>query len=243
MDTFICTVGTSALTNTPPPGSRRVALGLSFETRSTLGKPRTFLNQQPFREAAVADYVEVLSRTAVAANRGDEAVVRDLRRQVSAELSSLALLRFMRGGRGLGRVVLVSSDTGPGSIAATIVGEAIEACWPVEELHTELCAGLDPEDQSRFLGTGLQNLQGIVQRNVEKWRDGTVHLNITGGLKGGIPFLTAIGMKHGLPIVYLFDQGLGVTWIDGRVLASQVQGAGDWGSAAKSTSFADMPLG
>lgn len=228
----VATVGTSALTNRPPretPDGWRdprhdvpIEPGAVWQMRDDPADPVV----NAWVEASVAANSHWLETFSAARRDGERERARAALALTTAELASLALLQADAAGPGgaLDGVLLVASDTETGRLAVRIVERVMEEVWPTTRCERAIAAGLDPEDPERFLRVGLGNLQTIVRRACEKHRGDRVVLNVTGGLKGGIPFLTAIAMRNALDLVYLFERSPALTWVDGARLARAVAG-------------------
>ncbi len=214
---YIATVGTSALGNRPLPGHHRAALIAADPARfepgprlKNLGHPAHADDTRRWIDASVLDHISLLGAFNSAADRAALG-------STTAELSSLALIHAER--HALGRIVLLASDTPSGRVAAEIVQSAGQAVWRDSAIfETRVCEGLDPERPDDFVNVGLANLRSIA-RQVDKENPGAeVVINITGGLKGGIPFLTVLAIELRRDLVYLFEHSAALTWISGQRL-------------------------
>jgi len=128
------------------------------------------------------------------------------RTRASAELNSLHRL----GISGADRIVLLATDTADGhacadalqSACATAFGLATEAV----EIHR--VAGLQVRDEKRLQREGLPALIERVLFFVETPQirhSYEIVINPTGGFKGVVPFLTALGSLFRLPTIYVFE--------------------------------------
>ena len=125
-------------------------------------------------------------------------------RALSAEINTLAGLTIGKSDR----VVLLASDTGQGRICS----EAVRLCliqWyelPENAVKVERVEGLQVNDQQRLEEFGLRNLVSkiisILDQNQYSYE---IIFNTTGGYKGVVPFMAAIGMIFGKKIVYMFE--------------------------------------
>lgn len=217
----IVTVGTSAITNNPPPGHQRAALvagepaAFAFASRiANLGDPVHAELTRRWVEASVLDHVGLLRSFR---DDGDRSALA----ATTAELSSLALVSAERGA--LGRVVLLASDTPNGRTAAEIVQLAGQSVWRDAVFEVRVCDGLDPDRPDAFVTQGLENLRSIA-REIDRDNPGVeVVINITGGLKGGIPFMTVLAIELERDLVYLFERATALTWISGRELRKRLR--------------------
>ena len=224
----IATVGTSAITNRCAVGEARYDLITAdpkrFGTRARLGwgLPRAAVtDDEPTRwlHASVTDHQYHLTQFARVAGQDEAAAIAALG-GTTAELASMALARHQRGT--LGNVVLLASDTPAGRLAATIVAEVARSVWTSDRFEFQTCAGLNPERPDDFFSVGLANVRSAA-KNVIAANPGAEHtLNITGGFKGAIPFLTLLAIELGIDLIYLFERSGSLTRIDGHTLAEEL---------------------
>jgi hypothetical protein len=68
--------------------------------------------------------------------------------------------------------------------------------------------GLQVADVTRFRRVGMQSLFQLLDRNTQDSlnRGDEVILNVTGGFKSVVPYVTLFGLLHQLPVVYLFER-------------------------------------
>lgn len=126
-------------------------------------------------------------------------------KRVSAESNSLQAT-------GLGSddtVYLLHTETEDGRICAEKVAGVLEqgmACG-VELRSIE---GLQVLDTGRFRRVGIQNLfaavDSICLRHGGFHGGQSIQLNITGGFKSVVPYLTLYGLLKALPVIYLFER-------------------------------------
>lgn len=101
------------------------------------------------------------------------------------------------------RVALMHSETEDGRICAEEVAGAIEAHMSLPA-KTIAIAGLQVDDVARFRRVGIQNLFGTI---ADLHREaGSAVLNITGGFKSVVPYITLYGLLYRLPVVYVFER-------------------------------------
>lgn len=89
------------------------------------------------------------------------------------------------------------------------LGEADSWEYKLEQLD-----GLDPKKASQFPGA-INRLFDIVSSHIEDNPGAEVFLNITGGYKGLVPYLTMLGMALGkdVRIFYLFEESPEIIWL------------------------------
>ncbi|HMO50108.1 MAG TPA: putative CRISPR-associated protein [Kiritimatiellia bacterium] len=128
------------------------------------------------------------------------------RSAASAEINSLNRL-------GVGpedRVVLLATDTADGRACAEILKQTLTTIFslPAGQVILHRIPGLQVRDAERLRTEGLVRFVDIVTSYIEnpQYRHGgEIILNPTGGYKGIVPFLAAIGMIFKLKTVYVFE--------------------------------------
>mgnify|MGYP000366938444 CR=1 FL=1 len=130
-----------------------------------------------------------------------QATIED-RQGLSAELSSLVRL----GVETDDRIILLVTDTPDGKICAKALRNFIKDLFalPDDAVDIKIVRGLQIKDPVVFQEEGIHNLLDFFTRQFSANRYGSV-INITGGYKGVVPFLTLIGMLYNVPIVYLYE--------------------------------------
>lgn len=153
-------------------------------------------------------------------NRGGEAFREAIRKRLAGLASGLESGEFLerasaesnsvcRLAPAVGdRVVLLCSETDEGTICAEEVQRLL-----ANHLHvaTECrrIEGLQASDATRFRRVGVQNLFGELDRHCGSSRSGggdSVFLNVTGGFKSAVPYVTLYGLLHQVPVVYIFER-------------------------------------
>jgi len=68
--------------------------------------------------------------------------------------------------------------------------------------------GLDPKDKEKFEREGVRELLGEISKLINKYKDShNIILNVTGGYKGAVPYITLFGMcQEGIEVIYLFEE-------------------------------------
>lgn len=104
-------------------------------------------------------------------------------------------------------VVLLHTETNDGTVCAEELAKLITAKFGIEpELHK--VSGLQVKDPERFSLEGIQNLFEQLD-SLHKLAQGDetteIVLNVTGGFKSTVPYITLYGMLNYLPIVYIFE--------------------------------------
>ncbi len=121
----------------------------------------------------------------------------------AAELTSMpALLEAIRGrGEKLERLVLLASDTPEGKLAARVVQRVLStpACFQLDAtVEVAEISGLNAtfENQLERLGGAIDEHKSHVAPPRR------VYINLTGGFKGTVPFLTQLAWTHGYALYY-----------------------------------------
>lgn len=130
--------------------------------------------------------------------------VQDALRSLSAETNSLLALKAASGDR----VILLHTDTPDGAVCAEeiqrVVGEHL-AC----DVSLHRIDGLQVDDPQAFRRDGIRNLFSVVDEYCSPFRYQVappISLNMTGGFKSVVPYLTLYGLLNRLPVVYLFER-------------------------------------
>jgi CRISPR/Cas system-associated protein Csm6 len=115
------------------------------------------------------------------------------------------------------KVVLLYSDTPEGvfcyQVLSQFIKEKIAGCLTVSEVlnsnnESDKIGGLQPDDATKFVKEGLNNLFKKTASLLEKYEPNSWErfINITAGFKGVIPIQTLQSdLKH-VPIIYLFEE-------------------------------------
>lgn len=120
--------------------------------------------------------------------------------KLSAEMTSFDKLKL----NSEDKVVLFCSETVDGKFCADVLEKMIKELWFVQ-VEIVVVSGLQATDAEKFQREGLVNLlrKLILQLNNDKYSNPV--LNITGGYKGVIPYVTILGMIEKVPIKYIFE--------------------------------------
>lgn len=125
--------------------------------------------------------------------------------KLSAETNSLSRLNLNREDE----VILLHTDTPDGKECAEALKEIIENEWKLA-VRIMNVAGLQVKDPDRFRKEGIHNLFMILRKECVAWRQDNPEerqaiLNVTGGFKAVVPYLTLFGLMHRLEVVYIFE--------------------------------------
>lgn len=126
--------------------------------------------------------------------------------EISAEIKSI--LKLKEELRDMLEIYLLCSDT----ILSKLAGEILEEILPQikildiankDEIKVEVINGLQVWNRREFL-EGMVSLINKIHRIANyNWQD--MIINITGGYKATIPYLTILGQVHKCPIYYIFE--------------------------------------
>lgn len=101
-------------------------------------------------------------------------------------------------------VILLHTETGDGQICAEAVQSILEEAFACDCRLVRI-DGLQVRDPRRFRKEGVQNLFRTLDRlRNERWGR-ELRLNVTGGFKAVVPFMTLYGLIHRLDVVYLYE--------------------------------------
>lgn len=140
-------------------------------------------------------------------------------RTASAELTSTQLIRQKY--RKSSSIVLIASDTLISTVAAEVINEYFNNLKDdfgtlVSQFvrnNTHVIKDLQVSDKSRFENSGLINLINNLHKflisdleSLDNKQEVTPIMNITGGFKGVIPYLTIFAQMRRIKIVYSFEK-------------------------------------
>lgn len=124
----------------------------------------------------------------------------DFLQKISAETNGLSRC-------GIGKadeVILIHTETGDGEICAEAVRDLVTDAWGCD-CRLVRVEGLQVRDPRKFRKEGVQNLFRSLDRlRNERWGRELL-LNVTGGFKAVVPFMTLYGLIHRLDVVYLYE--------------------------------------
>lgn len=102
-------------------------------------------------------------------------------------------------------VYLLHTDTMRGEISSKHVERVLERCLNLasESIRIE---GLQVEDAATFRKWGVQNLYKALEKLERKNPECELVLNVTGGFKSVVPYMTLYGMLNALQVVYIFQR-------------------------------------
>jgi len=123
------------------------------------------------------------------------------RKEASAEINSLDRLRVTAADH----VVLLSSETDDGEICAAEIARILDGEFGIAAESMQV-QGLQVKDAVRFRREGVQSLFACLDKirmNAEESDE--ILLNITGGFKSVVPYVTLYGMLRRQRVVYLFE--------------------------------------
>jgi len=99
-------------------------------------------------------------------------------------------------------IFLLSSDTILSYLAGEIIKEVIEEL-EIGNVHLEVVKGLQIWDREEFKKGMSELIDKIYQISGGFWEN--IVINITGGFKATIPFLTILAQLNGCPVYYIFE--------------------------------------
>lgn len=175
-------------------------------------------NAEPFYGAFIPMKAAEMIQNRGEKNKSDE---------LPAELSSLYLLLNPREKDSYSvpkptdgtkhRVVLLTSDTPEGVFCGRCIADyinendALKSDLEVQDDDIIIIKGLVGEEATSFQTQGLNSLVEAVVPLVTDKRYERIVLNLTGGYKGSIPYLTLLGVIYpNVDIVYLYEQSKAV---------------------------------
>lgn len=129
------------------------------------------------------------------------------RPEASAEIESL--IEISKTDDSLLEVFLYSSDTALSKTAADLIEEYLNTSCPQDKIkitEKKVISGLKVNDYNRFRSEGVINLFKEINKDIiDETYAPYIAINITGGYKATIPYLTIIGQINNIPIYYIFE--------------------------------------
>lgn len=180
-----------------------------FDHSNAIGSKREIIRNKPYNEMNIYKKdVEVLinSVTKELLQNKSNYSNDDVLDKTSAEIKSLYKI-YNKVGEDL-EVYLLASDTLEGYAAAQIIKSYIEEIfpkWRVVFNEARIIKGLQVKDADLFQTEGMGNLINAIDSICGGYYDDKL-LNITGGYKVVIPFLSILGQIWGIPIFYTFEE-------------------------------------
>jgi putative CRISPR-associated protein (TIGR02619 family) len=103
----------------------------------------------------------------------------------------------------------LASKSPAGVLAARVLAEFCKERYEANKSEVRIIADLQVADAEAFRRSGIPNLiQTVYELIVESKRDGLNSiLNITGGFKASIPYLTIVGMLRDTPVSLIHETG------------------------------------
>jgi len=118
-------------------------------------------------------------------------------------------------------IILLASDTNEGLLCACFLAEYLSEKAPfkdnIGDINVECITSLggDQGTGGQFLEIGLNNLvEQMTMLILDRLDERTLYINITGGYKGALPYLTLLGMAFGkVDLFYLFEFSSDIAWL------------------------------
>lgn len=141
-------------------------------------------------------------------------------KNASAEIKSL--IKLKENLQDDFEVYLFSSDTILGRLAGEILEEGLKKLSEFEDgrITLDIIGDLQVKDSKKFMN-GMQNLIEKTFKITNGYWDNTV-INITGGYKATIPYLTILSQLNGCPIYYIFEDQDALIKIPSLPLSTEV---------------------
>ena len=116
-------------------------------------------------------------------------------------------------------VLLFASDTSEGLLSACFLAEYLQEKGPfkhhIGKVQVVCISSLGGDQKDSFQEKGLNNLvEQTAELIGERIGKRPLYLNITGGYKGALPYLTLLGMAFGnIKLFYLFEFSRDIVWL------------------------------
>ena len=122
---------------------------------------------------------------------------------ISAEIKSLTKLQEER--KEELEVYLITTDTVASNLAAEIIKEYLDKKQGFDVKKIQKIDSLQVKDRSLFVKEGFPNLINSINSISNGYFDNLI-MNITGGYKGIIPFLTIFSSINNVELVYIYEE-------------------------------------
>ncbi len=131
----------------------------------------------------------------------NEAPVGEFLPRISAETNSV--YQFL-GNNGDAVVVLLHTDTKDGQICAEWLAEIMKNELGLDT-RLQSVAGLQVNDEKVFRHQGIQNLFQHLDRLLDGLSPADTVLNVTGGFKSVVPYMTLFGLIRRVDVIYIHE--------------------------------------
>ncbi|SFJ85543.1 putative CRISPR-associated protein [Thermoflavimicrobium dichotomicum] len=121
----------------------------------------------------------------------------------SAETNSLARMQVAKGDH----LYFLATDSLAAKLCGEVLSEICQQKWGAKT-HVQVLKGLQVADAKKFQEEGIRSLVLAVRRICEQYRKPghPIVLNITGGYKAVVPYLTLLGLIEGIPVKYVYEE-------------------------------------
>jgi len=121
----------------------------------------------------------------------------------SAEIKSL--LAIQKKVNNNLEVYLLTTDTILSNVASMIIKDYFRESFNISIIEIKRIDDLQIKNFEKFEKEGLINLTEIIYKIIKNKFNKDIILNITGGYKAIIPYITIIGQVNNIPIYYIFE--------------------------------------
>jgi len=135
--------------------------------------------------------------------KGVENWLKDKNNDISVSAEAKSLIKLKQKLNDNFQIYLLSSDTIISKLAGKIVKDVLKN-WEIDVIDCKVVKGLQVLDREEFR-KGMSNLISIVYEIAEGYWNNVI-INITGGFKATIPFLTILAQLNGCKIYYIFEK-------------------------------------
>ncbi|ACL70260.1 putative CRISPR-associated protein [Halothermothrix orenii] len=104
-------------------------------------------------------------------------------------------------------IIFICSDTLAGKVVTDILMDyIIESKFNYTDIKTKLIKKLQVQNKARFEKSGVHNLIEYINTMVNNTGSNNLILNITGGYKSVVPYMTIMGYVNEIPVYYIFEE-------------------------------------
>jgi putative CRISPR-associated protein (TIGR02619 family) len=124
----------------------------------------------------------------------------DFLKIISAETNSLSQVSDIA----VAQIVLLHTETEDGRICAETLADTVMEHLTSNVKRVQI-SGLQVKDEKVFRRDGIQNLFQALNRTLDSISDKDVVLNVTGGFKSVVPYITLFGLINRLDVIYIHE--------------------------------------
>ncbi len=176
-----------------------------------------YLPVDKWNERGVASCIDIVRKKVLPWAKGK--IEKEPTPEIDASAEIKSLVKILKDGEDSLEVYLLTTETVISRLAAEILQGVLHGyATDGKTMHIlfnpdkDVISGLQVERKEDFIKVGMTELIKRVYEIINAYPD-NVMLNITGGYKATIPYLTIMGQIHKLPLYYIFEDTEGLMLI------------------------------